>query len=611
MKLRKLKLKDFRGYNEFEIDFTDSMNVIIGRNDVGKSAILEALNIFFNDEIKPDKGDCNINSEDKIINISCCFEIDNDENIIVDATNPTSLSEEYLLNKEGFLEISKKINTNGKTITKTNISVSINARYPKIRKKPLITLKQNELKILLENYKENITDYDNVNKSKKADMRRALFNCLVDEHTVFEDIDIKIKDIQDDALKTWDKLKISLPLYTLFESDRSNTDGDREIQDPMKAITKEALLDFEDKLEEIKDEVVKRVEEIGAETIDKLKDFNKDIANELKTIPDVSNWDKLFKFSLDTDNGIPLNKRGSGIRRLVLLSYFRSQAEKDAEKDNKRQIIYAIEEPETSQHPDFQTMIIESLMEISQKETHQVIITTHTPEIAKMVDKDSLIFLYKDKKGFPKLEENNETKLKKIAKSLGIFPEYHTKLLICVEGRNDVNFLMNLNRIKELNSIVNLEDKKISIIPMNGCNLKEWIKYDYFKDFDDIKEFHLYDNDKDDYVDKIKKINKNNDGRRFGINTKNREAENYICPKLIERIFKESRGIDKDLSEYYDEWLTQDVPKLLESIYELKECDIKRYLNGKVSQYLTKEILQEHGVFEEIKSWFEDIKSCI
>ena len=50
MILKKLKLKNFRGYKNFELDFNDSINVIIGRNDIGKSTILEALEIFFNSE---------------------------------------------------------------------------------------------------------------------------------------------------------------------------------------------------------------------------------------------------------------------------------------------------------------------------------------------------------------------------------------------------------------------------------------------------------------------------------------------------------------------------------------------------------------------------------
>lgn len=46
MILKKLKLRNFRSYRDFEVSFDDSINVIIGRNDIGKSTILEDLEIF-------------------------------------------------------------------------------------------------------------------------------------------------------------------------------------------------------------------------------------------------------------------------------------------------------------------------------------------------------------------------------------------------------------------------------------------------------------------------------------------------------------------------------------------------------------------------------------
>lgn len=42
MKLKRIKLKNFRGYSqETTFEVTD-LNVIIGKNDIGKSTILEA-----------------------------------------------------------------------------------------------------------------------------------------------------------------------------------------------------------------------------------------------------------------------------------------------------------------------------------------------------------------------------------------------------------------------------------------------------------------------------------------------------------------------------------------------------------------------------------------
>jgi hypothetical protein len=62
-------------------------------------------------------------------------------------------------------------------------------------------------------------------------------------------------------------------------------------------------------------------------------------------------WDSLFKLSLTGDNEIPINKRGSGVRRLILLSFFQAELERRRAVEKIDSVIYAIEEPETSQHP--------------------------------------------------------------------------------------------------------------------------------------------------------------------------------------------------------------------------------------------------------------------
>lgn len=49
MKLAKLIITNFRGYkNRTEVGFND-ITTFVGKNDSGKSTILEALDIFFND----------------------------------------------------------------------------------------------------------------------------------------------------------------------------------------------------------------------------------------------------------------------------------------------------------------------------------------------------------------------------------------------------------------------------------------------------------------------------------------------------------------------------------------------------------------------------------
>lgn len=51
MKIKNLRIKGFKRFKSFSIEFNDKLNVIVGENEIGKSTILEALNIVLNRSI--------------------------------------------------------------------------------------------------------------------------------------------------------------------------------------------------------------------------------------------------------------------------------------------------------------------------------------------------------------------------------------------------------------------------------------------------------------------------------------------------------------------------------------------------------------------------------
>ena len=486
MILKSLILKNFRAYKDIKVNFDENMNVIIGQNDVGKSTILEALDIFFGQEvIKIDITDFNKDKEGDKIVIGVEFEVDDNLKVVIDTTNPTNLKDEFLLNENRFLEILKEYEINN---NKLKEKILINANYPSIFDMPLINIKIAELKKLLTNH--NIKADSN---SKSAEIRKALYENLIKEDTKFKLTIIDISKIDEKSI--WESLEKELPLYFLFQSDRANKDSDGDIQNPLKNATKRIVADFEEDFKKIKNDLEAKLVQIGTETITKMKDMGLEVANNL--IPKVSNknLDSLFSFSLESDDGIALNKRGSGFRRMVMLNYFRAEAERKIVEKNNKNVIYAIEEPETAQHPNHQKMLIEALIELSNKDNHQIIITTHTPEIAKMVNENNLIIIKKDDKNNPSLIENKEDKLKAIVETLGIHPFFNNKVVICVEGEYDIKFLTNVNQcIDEYKNIIDLDKEKISLIPLQGGNLKNWVNRNYLKD-SNIIEVHIYDRD--------------------------------------------------------------------------------------------------------------------
>lgn len=387
MKIKRLQISNFRDYEKkTTIDF-DNLAVFVGKNDVGKSTILEALDIFFNENkgvVKLDKEDINKHAKEQgntDIEFSITFD-DLPASITIDATNPTILADEYLLQEDGKLEIIKKYPNAGKE------KVFIKAHHPTNSNCSDLLLKKNA------DLKKMLTDeIDCTDKTKNAEIRKAIWNHYSDDLQL-DVVEIEVAKL--DAKNTWGQLKQYMPLYSLFQSDRKNSDGDNEVQDPMKIAVEEILKDNElkDSLDKVAKEVESKLKEVANRTLEKLNEMNPEIAETLSPIIPSSEslkWKDVFKnVSITGDEDIPINKRGSGVKRLVLLNFFRAEAERRKEKENIPSIIYAIEEPETSQHPKHQRKLIEAFKELAINEKTQVVLTTHSPAIVKLLDFENL-----------------------------------------------------------------------------------------------------------------------------------------------------------------------------------------------------------------------------
>lgn len=388
MKISQVKISNFRGYKDkTTIDFND-LTVFVGKNDVGKSTVLEALDVFFNEGkgvIKLDKEDINKQGDldgNKDICITVVFE-DLPSSLVIDSTNETTLQDEYLLNSDGKLEIVKTYPNAGKE------KVSVKASHPT---NPvcaeLLLKKQKDLQAIIK--KESIICDD---EKKNAVMRKAIWAHYANDLQLSE---VEIDVTKEDAKNIWDQLKTYMPLYSLFQSDRKNSDGDSEIQDPMKLAVQAILKDsnIQSSLNQIATEVDSKLKEVAGRTLEKLKEMNPGIANSLNpVIPSAESlkWSDVFKnVSISGDQDIPINKRGSGVKRLVLLNFFRAEAERRKTEKNVPDIIYAIEEPETSQHPDHQKKLIDAFIELSKNQHTQILLTTHSPAIVKMLDFEHL-----------------------------------------------------------------------------------------------------------------------------------------------------------------------------------------------------------------------------
>jgi predicted ATP-dependent endonuclease of OLD family len=447
MKVKKIKLKNFRCYNDLvEIELGD-LTAFVGKNDIGKSTVLEALDIFFNESkgvIKLDKEDINkhaLATEDTEIVIALSFE-DLPATIVIDSSNQTTLQSEYLLNTENQLEIIKKYPNAGKE------KVFVKALHPTNSNcKDLLQKKDSELRALLTSLGIECDD-----RNKNAIMRTAIWNHF---NANLELNEIEVDVTKGDTKSIWEKLQNYLPLYSLFQSDRKNSDGDSEIQDPLKEAVRQILNedDLKQKFTDIATVVENKLKEVSERTLEKIREMNPEIANSLNpVIPPAQSlkWNDVFKsVTISGDEGIPINKRGSGVKRLILLNFFRAEAERRKLEENISGIIYAIEEPETSQHTEHQKLLINAFRALSSTPNTQVIITTHSAIIVKELEFDHLR-LIKDETSsrriesvmpnrlpYPSLNEVNFLAFREITE------EYHNELYGYIELEGELTNYRN------------------------------------------------------------------------------------------------------------------------------------------------------------------------
>lgn len=390
MKIKAVTVNRFRSYSSPVTIQIDDLLVLVGRNDIGKSTILEALDIFFNEGrgcVKIDQDDIN---KDCLTQGQDCIEIgveftDLPADIVIDATNQTTLRDEYLLTSSGTLHIIKRYPNAGKE------KVFIKANHPTNPGCADLLLKKNaELKKILE-----AGSFDCPDKTKNSELRRAIWRGQA--NLQLSDCEIEVAKI--DAKSIWEQLKAYMPLYTLFQSDRKNSDSDDEVQDPMRIAVREILDDpqIQADLVQVTNTVKERLEEVAQRTLQKLGEMNPAIASSLDPqLPDFTRlkWSDVFKnVSITGDDDIPINKRGSGVKRLVLISFFRAEAERRQSEANLPDIVYAIEEPETSQHPEHQRALTDALIALSEAPNTQVLLTTHSPEIVKRLKFENIILI--------------------------------------------------------------------------------------------------------------------------------------------------------------------------------------------------------------------------
>ncbi|CUW40859.1 conserved protein of unknown function(containing coiled-coil domain133-161; containing P-loop containing nucleoside triphosphate hydrolases,1-383) [Magnetospirillum sp. XM-1] len=611
MKLVGLKISNFRSYKTPVNLSINDFTAIVGRNDVGKSTLLEALDIFFNHKnIKLDQSDPCVHSEDKVVKITCLFE-DLPAALTIDARSETTLEREKLLNGQGQLEIQKRFDCRGKTPKEEVFAWAIAPSNPQLA--DLLKLKNQALK---ERARAVNADLSEVDERSNVALRQAIRAAVGDVDMAEQFVPLS----EEDGKKAWDQIELEMPTFALFQADRPSKDDDPEVADPMKVAIAEAVKAVQLELDEIKEKVRQSAMDVANRTLEKLREMDPELAKELTpSFKAEPKWDG-FKLTLASDNEIPINKRGSGVRRLILLSFFRAEAERRRAASPAKQVIYAIEEPESSQHPDSQQLLIRTLLELGDDPNTQVLITTHVPGVAGLVPTEAVRLITKRPNDSPLIEMGADDVYRRVADTLGVLPDKRAKVAIYVEGPNDVEFLRRASRLHRTldTSLLDLDaDHRVVFVVTGGGNLQHWVNHQYLENAQMV-EVHICDADDQaspKYQEAINTVNARGT-KDIGFLTSKREMENYIHSDAIYAEFGHQIVVD--------DWC--DVPDLIaEQIHVAgggitpwaqldeekkgrKVSRAKRRLNRGAMDKMTLALLQTMDSGGEIIGWLQAVR---
>ncbi len=532
MRVHSISVTNFRSFKVLEEITFGPLTTIVGKNDVGKSNILRALEIFFAAKPNIVDSDVHVNcSEDVTIEVAFT---DLPEEVELESGVKTTLGEEHLLDATGTIRVRKVFPRNN--LSKPSIHLIVedykddDFSFLSKLKEPELNKRCQALGVDAQKSGRGIT-----NKSKRLAIRQT----AQERSITFDTREIALSSKDD----LWQSIQKLFPEFILFPVDTKLGVSETTFQSQFRPIVKEAASDESvgKAREDFTSAISERLQAEVSLLHNQLKRYTDAFVN-LHAVPDFA-WDKAVSFDIlgEDKQGIEqsLERRGSGLRRLLMVAFFQYLANKKKPDSN---YIFTVEEPENCLHPGLQRELINSFVELTLR-GFQVILTSHSPVFAGASPIEHLALVTRES-GVASAIQYPVLRLDDVAAELGVEPAdqvtgYHA--CIFVEGPGDILFFNTIaTKLKEAGVIKNsFKDKKIGFVMCGGECLKHWISRQAMKRLN--RRFAvIVDSDKKSREANIpqKKMNwkksvEEDKGLFFILNK--REIENYLHPDAIRR----------------------------------------------------------------------------
>ena len=537
MKLKKFYIKGFRRILDSSFNMGDA-TFLIGENNIGKSAVLTALEIFHSGETKLSNLDFFYDEEkefrsDKVEMIAEYVGLPKDADNWKGFKGRILQREGVEENEERYILFKKEYTQDGKSIHfLKEYSRSLKSEFEKCKtKKEFIDAGLDSDEI--EDVFGDIPDETKLNLKKYESEFQDLISIW--------DFDFQNSDWFQRPGGIVGNIISKLPRFLLIPAEDRKNDIDGKsgaLQNVMKALF-EDVRDASDNFNKAQEYLLKLSEELDPE--DDTKDFG-NMMGEINSIvgnvfPDtglhvkteLDDADKVLKphFNIEMSSNIKTtpDRQGTGSVRsaaFALLRYRESFLEKKAKTD--RNLIIGFEEPELYLHPNAANNMRDEIYNLAIASTSQIICTTHSPymiDLGKHLDKETfpkqiLNYLrlssnsdgirfsnsltFNTTEAYKSLLEDEKTRIKFLLKIDDYVARiFFSKNIVIVEGdTEDVVFRETIRRLPE--NIRKIVQSDYQVIKARGkATIISLVKYLKAMEF---QPFVLHDKDESDEATK-------------------------------------------------------------------------------------------------------------
>ena len=606
MKVKKFRIKNYKSIiDSGDCYLTSNVTVLAGKNESGKTSILEALEDFnINSEIRKDANP--IKDEKTVPKISVTFAIEkadlqkiynnidlqvpvsNDTSIEVIKTFPKQFSiSEHTQKEMGIFENEDEISIEMSIKESINRIKAIQKQYPQIGGNiPELDFEN------LSNFENQVTQFKNdtsqtITNINDEDKKRQ-FSLKLEE--ILKDIS-ELKDLQNLEEKFINELKNYIPHFILFSSfedifPNKIPFGDLDNSEWIKDLSIISNLD----VETIKNSSDRNREKHKDDTnIILNEDYKKFWTQDASNLS--INWDSNNLYFWIKEDGVPYEpKIRSKGRQWHLAFYIRVTARAKEGIPN----IILIDEPGLFLHAQAQKDILEKL-EDSAKES-QLIFSTHSPYLLEPEKLNRIRLIHRTNKGGTKVENKvhalaDKETLTPILTAIGLglnagIANFEKTNNIIVEGISDFYYLNAFKKIFNKNEINFIFGGGAGNMPIVGTILHGWgcnlvYLYDKDKGQKDAKK-NLKDNWKfvftknlilsitDNKGDAIEDIFSKNDFKRNFLKNENEQHDQsnsqYLKEQKFDKVLLAKKFLESIKKNELDNTTCKKIEKLFKKI---------------------------------------------